>query len=87
MLLYDIFKRIPSNNFIFNLYIRRICQHIFPVVRLFPFLVKDLTSGSEDSALGQLFVHTDGKLRFSPHWPNHPDEVETVLAVVDELLA
>jgi len=28
----------------------------------------------------------DGKLRFSPHWPNHLDEVDTVLSAVDELL-
>lgn len=29
----------------------------------------------------------DGLMRFSPHWPNHPDEVPQVLAAVDQALA
>jgi cysteine desulfurase / selenocysteine lyase len=29
----------------------------------------------------------DGRLRFAPHWPNHRDEVKTVLAAVDAGLA
>jgi selenocysteine lyase/cysteine desulfurase len=29
----------------------------------------------------------DGALRFSPHWPNHPDEVPEVLRAVDGALA
>lgn len=28
----------------------------------------------------------DGVLRFAPHWPNHPREVDAVLAAVDEIL-
>jgi selenocysteine lyase/cysteine desulfurase len=28
----------------------------------------------------------DGLVRFAPHWPNHPDEVEYVLGAVDEAL-
>ncbi len=29
----------------------------------------------------------DGRLRFAPHWPNHTDEIKTVLAAVDGALA
>jgi selenocysteine lyase/cysteine desulfurase len=29
----------------------------------------------------------DGLVRFAPHWPNHPDEVERVLGALDEALA
>ncbi len=29
----------------------------------------------------------DGLVRFSPHWPNHPDEVPQVLGALDEALA
>ena len=28
----------------------------------------------------------DGNLRFSPHWPNHRDEIPAVLAAIDDAL-
>ena len=38
------------------------------------------------NAAGIICNVPDGKLRFSPHWPNHPDEVETVLTAIDALM-
>jgi len=29
----------------------------------------------------------DGLVRFAPHWPNHPDEVDLVLGAIDDALA
>jgi cysteine desulfurase / selenocysteine lyase len=39
------------------------------------------------NAAGVICNVPDGKLRFSPHWPNHLDEVEVALSAVDECLA
>ena len=40
----------------------------------------------ELNAVGITCNVPDGKLRFAPHWPNHIDEVATVLEAIDSLM-